>query len=74
MISVNIISDDTSEAPETFYGRISVVDSMPSNVHLEPLRAEVTIIDMEGMKLIYEIKLNVGILELKRTNLIFSLL
>ena len=47
-VSVQIIADDTSEASEKFYGKISMVDSLPSNVRLEPVRAEVTITENKG--------------------------
>lgn len=50
-ISVKIITDEISEAPEKFHGRISAVNSLPNIVRLEPLRAEVTIIDKEGSEI-----------------------
>ena len=53
MVSVKIIVDEKSEAPEKFYGKISAVNSLPSNILLEPLRSEVIITDKEGSKVNY---------------------
>ena len=53
MVSVETIVDKRSEAPEKFYGKISAVNSLPSNVLLEPFRAEVIITDKEGSEIYY---------------------
>ena len=53
MVSVKMIVDEKSESPEKFYGKISAADSLPSNVLLEPFRAEVIITDKEGSEIYY---------------------
>ena len=49
-VSIQIIYDSISEPSETFFGLLNSADGMtiPPNIHLEPTRATVTILNNNG--------------------------